>query len=226
MEHRKNLNKDLRRQSGLFFQIGLLIAMMLCVSAFEYQTKKEYKPTDFSGIDEQADWTPPITKIQEPLPPPPPKKKPQLMNPVEAEEPEIAVEDIKVNLEPEVIPLPDISEMDGPPEETIDDNAPFIFVEEMPSPVGGKDAFYQYIAKNLKYPSKAQRIGVEGKVLVKFVVTESGEIDQVHIYSGIGAGCDEEVLRVMKNAPKWNPGKQRGVPVKVWQIMPITFKLD
>jgi len=86
-------------------------------------------------------------------------------------------------------------------------------------------AFYEYVSKNLKYPSQARRMGVEGKVFVQFVVDKDGSISQVQSIKGIGAGCDEEAVRVLQNAPKWKPGKQRGRPVRVRMVLPITFKL-
>ncbi|MTI21272.1 energy transducer TonB [Fulvivirga sp. RKSG066] len=221
MEHRKNLNKDLRRQSGLFFQIGLLIALMICVSAFEYTTKKEYNPVDITLSSETDNWTPPITEIPPPKPPKP-KVIPNFV-PVEINEPiETPIVDIIIDQTEPIVYEPVIDDI---PVEKADD-APFVFVEEMPAPEGGLGAFYSYINKNLKYPSQARRMGIEGKVFVKFVVLENGELDQIHIVRGIGAGCDEEVLRVMDKAPKWNPGKQRGEPVKVWQMVPINFQLD
>ncbi len=221
MEHRKNLNKDLRRQSGLFFQIGLLIAMMLCVSAFEYTAKKEYKPVDITMGEPEDDWSPPIT-VDPPPRPPKPKVVPKIV-PIDDEEP---IEDLKVEVvfDPDELQDIEIPEVE-PPTERISDE-PFIRVEEMPSPSNGFESFYTYINKNLKYPRQARNMQIEGKVYVKFVVLENGELGQIHIMKGIGAGCDEEVLRVMKNAPKWNPGKQRGKPVKVWQVVPIYFKLD
>jgi protein TonB len=68
-------------------------------------------------------------------------------------------------------------------------------------------------------------MGVEGKVFVQFVVDKDGTLTDIKAVKGIGAGCDEEAVRVLKAAPKWKPGKQRGRPVKVRMILPITFKL-
>jgi protein TonB len=68
-------------------------------------------------------------------------------------------------------------------------------------------------------------MGIEGKVFVEFIVDKDGSITEVTVMKGIGSGCDEEAIRVIKAAPKWNPGKQRGQPVKVKLIVPITFKL-
>jgi periplasmic protein TonB len=101
----------------------------------------------------------------------------------------------------------------------------FTIVEDQPQPKGGMAAFYEYVGKNLKYPAQARRMGIEGKVFVEFVVDKDGTITDVKAIKGIGAGCDEEAIRVIQLAPKWSPGKQRGRPVKVRMILPITFKL-
>ena len=220
MEHRKNLNKDLRRQSGLFFQIGLLIAMMLCVSAFEYTAKKEYKPAAITSCEILDDWNPPIT-VNPPPKPPKPKVIPKVVEVID-EEP---IETPDVTFDIIDIGEIEVPEIEGPKTELAEE-VPFDIVEEMPTPVGGEAAFYKFISKNLKYPKQAQRMGVEGKVYIKFVVLENGELDRIHVYRGIGAGCDEEVVRVLEKAPKWNPGKQRGKPVKVWKIVPVNFQFN
>jgi protein TonB len=87
------------------------------------------------------------------------------------------------------------------------------------------DSFLKYVSKNLKYPAQARRMGVEGKVFVQFVVEKDGSITDIKVVKGIGAGCDEEAVRVLENAPKWKPGKQRGRPVKQRIVLPIVFKL-
>ena len=101
----------------------------------------------------------------------------------------------------------------------------FTIVEDQPTPDGGMAAFYQFVQKNLKYPAQARRMGIEGKVFVQFVVDKNGTLTEVQAVKGIGAGCDEEAVRVIEGAPKWKPGKQRGRSVKVRMILPITFKL-
>ena len=96
----------------------------------------------------------------------------------------------------------------------------------MPSFEGGIIEFYKFVGKHLKYPAQARRMGIEGKVYVHFVVSKDGSLSDIKVVKGIGAGCDEEVLRIINMSPKWNPGKQRGNPVRVRMMMPITFKLQ
>ncbi|MDN5210990.1 M56 family metallopeptidase [Fulvivirgaceae bacterium BMA12] len=102
----------------------------------------------------------------------------------------------------------------------------FTIVEQAPHPIGGMKVFYSYISKNLKYPKQARRMGIEGKVFVQFVVDSDGGLSDITVIKGIGAGCDEEAANVVRNANRWNPGYQRGTPVKVRMVIPITFKLD
>ena len=221
MEKRKNPEKELRNKSGLLFQIGLLIAMMVCVSAFEYRTKSiAIKPIDLTGtvIDPAM---PPIT-TQDPPPPPP---KPKRLNPIEVknEDPidEISPEVVMPTDEPIEIPI----SVDEPPIEkaAVGD---FIIVEEMPEPDGGIGSFYKYVQKSLRYPKTPRKMGIEGKVFVQFVIDEKGNLVDIEILKGIHTDCDNEVLRIMNNAPKWNPGKQRGVPVRVKKVLPIEFRLN
>ena len=87
-------------------------------------------------------------------------------------------------------------------------------------------AFYQYVSKHMEYPTQARRMGVQGKVFVQFVVDKDGSLSDVKVLKGIGSGCDKEAVSIIENAPKWNPGKQRGRPVKVRMVIPIVFQLN
>jgi len=96
------------------------------------------------------------------------------------------------------------------------------YVERMPDP--GFD-MNSYFAKNLHYPKAAMKDNIEGRVIVKFLVNENGSISDCRVVRGIGSGCDEEALRLIKNMPHWNPGKQDGEHVKVWFTVPVVFSL-
>ncbi|MEO1053220.1 MAG: TonB family protein [Bacteroidota bacterium] len=102
----------------------------------------------------------------------------------------------------------------------------FTIVEEQPGFSGGMDGFYNYVKREIKYPAQARRLGIEGEVVVEFVVEKDGSLSDVKAVKGIGAGCDGEAVRVIENAPAFSPGKQRGKPVRVRMVMPINFKLD
>jgi TonB family protein len=99
-------------------------------------------------------------------------------------------------------------------------------VESLPAFEGGMDAFYRYVANEIKYPLLARKTGVEGRVDVQFVVEKDGSLSDVKAINGIGAGCDAEAVRVVQNAPRFMPGTQQGKPVRVQMVMPIIFKLN
>ncbi len=107
--------------------------------------------------------------------------------------------------------------------QTVDDA--LTFVDEMPVPTEGFEAFYHYIAKNMKYPTQARQNNIQGKVFVEFTVTEDGNVENTHVKKGIGLGCDEEALRVVSSYQNWKPGYLNGKAVKTSMIIPVSFKL-
>ena len=100
------------------------------------------------------------------------------------------------------------------------------FVEQMPEFPGGDDALSAYLSKNIKYPKQANEQGISGRVVINFVVNENGDIADVKVARGIGYGCDEEAMRVVRSMPNWRPGKQNGKAVRVSYSLPITFELE
>jgi len=102
---------------------------------------------------------------------------------------------------------------------------PFEVVEQAPAYPGGVEELMKYLSKNIKYPTVAQENGVQGRVIVRFVVSKTGAISDVTVVRGFDAACDKEAVRVVKSMPKWLPGKQDGVAVPVYFTLPVTFKL-
>jgi TonB family protein len=100
----------------------------------------------------------------------------------------------------------------------------FTTAEQSPEFIGGQAELYKWLARNIKYPLDAKKNKIEGRVYVKFVIEETGEIGDVKVLQGIGFGCDEEAARVVKNMPKWKPAMQNGYPVAIYYNMPIVFK--
>jgi protein TonB len=124
---------------------------------------------------------------------------------------------------------PDISEIVIPdkievPKETNEDL--FRWVEEMPRYKTDESEIYKFFAENIKYPEIAKRAGVEGRVTLQFILSKDGTITNISVLKGIGAGCDEEAVRVLGLMGKWSPGRQNGHPVRVVMSIPIMFKLQ
>jgi len=223
VESKKNPKADLTRTTGLFLNVGLVVSLLIVIFAFE---KKVYDDGSLVNLNAQAEDFEDLMDIpqtQQPPPPPPKKVQPEIIEVPDEEEIE---EEIEIDLDVEMTEETVIEEVvfeEAPEEEEVDEI--FTIVEDQPTPEGGMSAFYQFISKKLKYPAQARRMGIEGKVFVQFVVDKDGSLTEVQAVKGIGAGCDEEAERVIKSAPKWKPGKQRGRSVKVRMILPITFKL-
>lgn len=104
-----------------------------------------------------------------------------------------------------------------------DNSQVFTEVEQAPSFKGGIEKFYQFLNNNVKYPAEAKKIKLTGKVVVVFVVEKDGSITNAKIFRGLGNGCDEEAMRVIKKSPKWSPGMQNGRPVRVQLLINVHF---
>ncbi len=223
MENKKNPQLDLRKKSGLFLNIGFAISLSFVLFSFEY---KSYDIADRfmvtnSNIDEDESFDIPLT--DQPPPPPPPKEIIVIAVPddVEVEVPK----DLIDNTYQEDDSFKEPTEIEDPDPEPLEE-VPFFVVEQMPTYPGGLKALYGYFGKKMKYPSQARKMGIEGRVTVTFVIDKDGSVTDIKLLRGIGGGCDEETIRILKNLPKWNPGKQRGKAVKVQMTLPINFKLN
>ena len=217
MELKKKPKADINKSRGVFLNIGLLLSLFIVIVAFEWKTYDDVLlglgmiSDDF---EEQIEI--PITEQ-----PPPPHPKIQPPEIIEIPDEEVIKEEIKRLFDSEFVEDTAIEVEDEPEEEFTD--KPFIIVEKMPEPVGGFKEFYKYLANHINYPEPARRAGVQGIVYVQFVVEKDGSLSHIEVLKGIGMGCDEEAVRVLKKAPKWNPGKQRGKPVRVKHVARINF---
>lgn len=107
----------------------------------------------------------------------------------------------------------------------IDDDYVCVLVENDPSFPGGMEAMYRFLAENIKYPQEAKDKNITGKVYVTFVVEADGSISNPRLLRDIGGGCGQEAIRVVKLMPRWNPGKEKGQPVRVQFNLPVSFSL-
>ncbi len=222
MEAKKSDKADLTKKSSFYFSIGLMIAMSLAVMAFEWKQYDE-NLMDLQGKrTDNFDETMEVPPTEQPPPPAPVIQQPVV---VEVPDEEEIKDDIKVNLDVEVTDETKVEQIAVQAEEKEESDEIFNIVEESASPKGGIQAFYKYVGDKVKYPAQARRMGIEGRVFVEFVIGKDGSLSEVKAIKGIGAGCDEEAVRIIQSAPAWNPGKQRGKPVKQRYTLPIIFKL-
>jgi len=217
MEPKKNPEVNLERKRGLFLQIGLVIALLVVLGAFEYRTyeKIAYNLGALS-LDDLEEEIIPITK-QEIKPPPPPPPPPEIIEIVEDDvviEDEIEIEDTESDEDEEIEIIEE------------DDDEFFMVVENMPIFPGGDLGLMKYIQKHVKYPAIAKEYNITGKVYVSFIVDKSGSVTNVKIVRGVDKNLDAEAVRVVKSLPKYKPGKQRGKAVRVMFTIPINFTLN
>jgi TonB family protein len=99
-------------------------------------------------------------------------------------------------------------------------------VEVMPQFIGGEKIMFLWLSNNLHYPEDAQRRGIQGRVIVRFVVDVDGSIKQVEVVRSLSPSCDAEAVRAVKAMPDWSPGTQDGIPVPVYFTLPLSFKLQ
>ncbi|ARA94623.1 energy transducer TonB [Rhodothermaceae bacterium RA] len=217
---RKTEKADLRKRYPLYIEAGLIVALLLLIVGFRVDWSPE---SDFEVelVEQEIVQMEEIKQTKQEVKPPPPPKPPV---PIEVPNDEI-LDDIDLNLDASLDidePMTDLPPPPPPKQEEEEEPEPeiFVIVEQMPELIGGLAA----IQSKIRYPEIAKKAGVEGRVIVQFIVDEQGNVVDPVVVRGIGAGCDEEAIRAVQQA-KFKPGKQRGKPVRVKMSLPITFKL-
>jgi len=230
------------------WMFGLVAAMAMTLFAFSYTAYEDRVDIPDGALDfeEEIEIEPPRTAKPPPPPPPPP---PPVIE--EVPEEEIEEEDEPVFESMDIDEETAIEEPEAPVEEDAPPPPPppppppaeeeiFKVVEQMPRFPGcedsggtkeeiakcAEDKMLQFIYKNLKYPAIARENGVDGMVVLQFVVDKSGNVTDAKVVRDIGAGCGDAAMKVVKQMPQWVPGKQRGRAVKVLYTLPVRFKLE
>lgn len=226
MQTKKTPRADLEKKRLLFLEIGLVLALAAVLAAFEW-TREE---VNFASLGDLQDLTGeeeiiPITRqeLQKPPDPPKPQKVILELNIVEDDvvlEDDFDIEDFEASQDEEI----DIILME---EEEEEEPILFALIEDPPMfQGGGPEEFRNYIQKHVTYPELAIENGISGTVYVGFVVDKTGGYSAIHIMRGVDPLLDEAVIKAIQNAPKWTPGKQRGLPVPVSMTIPIKFILN
>lgn len=221
MNQFKKPHIGIRKYYTIFLELGIISSLLIFIVASKIRIQPS-KDNDLSLIANQevVEMEDVIETKQEERPPAPPR--PQV--PVAVPNDEVVQEEIPdINAEfqfnqPLEIPEPPKQIQEKKKEDKEDF---FIAVEQMPELIGG----LKELQSKVVYPKRAQIAGIEGRVVVQFIVDKDGEVENPKVIRGIGGGCDEEALRVAKMA-KFKPGRQRGKPVRVRYSLPIMFILQ
>lgn len=236
MKLKKNPKADLRKNSSLYFIIGLCLMLAITWRAIEW---KSYEKNGFAyqalDIDADDDEEIPITEqIKTPPPPSPPVQQPTLIEVVEDEEEveETIIESTETD-EDEIIEVENVAiEIE---EDDID--VPFAVIEDVPVFPGCEkvkkeqlracfqEQINKHIKRHFRYPEVAQEMGIQGRVYVNFIIAKDGQITNIRM-RGPDNNLEAEAKRIISLLPQMIPGKQRGRPVRVPFSIPITFRLQ
>ncbi len=212
---RKKPKANLKKYYTVFLELGMVVVLVIFIAAMNIDFRSAAENTDLTEEQEVVEMEEIERTKQEEKPPPPPR--PQV--PVEVPNDEI-IEDQEINLDAE-INLDEPLDMPPPPEEEEEEEDFFVVVENMPELIGGMKKLQGCVS----YPEMARKAGIEGQVVVQFVVNKNGQVEDPSVIRGIGGGADEEALRCVKQS-EFKPGRQRGNPVRVQYSLPVIFKLQ
>ena len=247
-----NLRRLYDRNMSKGMMVGLIFFLLLVFSPMIYAKIQELTANtdeDLSMKEVTLAEPPPIDPKKPPPPPPPKIDPPPIKDQIKFVPPKVEKDEKVIEEEPPptVDEIKDkeiadetkkgdetgvdesLVEPEAPPpviEEDPDDKKIFEFVQQRPEFPNGEKALAQYLASNIKYPNIAKENGIEGNVIIRFVVSKDGSISNATLLRGIGGGCDEEALRVVKTMPAWKPGKHNGKAVNVTYTLPVKFKLE
>ena len=229
MELKKNPKADLGRRKFLFLEIGLVISLGLVIAAFGVsQKEKKVEVFDLGTVADEIEMID-ITKQEAPKEETPVKQSIQVISDIL----NVVKNDTKITTSFDFAEFDEMSDIDVQAfeievtEEEIEEDAPFLTAEVMPSFKGGTLAdFRTWVMERLKYPVIAQENGISGRVVAQFVIERDGSLSNIQILQSPDRSLSEETTRVLQSSPKWSPGKQRNVACRVKYILPVEFTIS
>ena len=226
MEIKKNPKVDVQNKRVLLLEAGLALSLLFVIGAFLY-TPREYKIEQVEMVAAVVEEE--ITEItrQDQKPPEPPKRTEitvitDILNIVTNDE------KISTNVDfAEFAEDVEIIQTVAVEEENLEDDQPFVKVEQMPSFMGGDlMTFRNWVMSKLRYPQIAQENGITGRVLLMFVIEKDGSLTNIQVLQTPDSSLSDEAIRVLKTSPKWTPGKQRNQTVRVKYTLPVDFRIQ
>jgi len=228
MEVKKSPKADLENKKTTNLLVGAIIILAVLFVGFEW-SERDKKVTTDSGITDVVfeEEIIPITEQEQPKQAPPPPEAPKVEEVLEIMDNESEVEESTIQASDDTQAAVEVKytpvEVE---EEEVDEQEIFQVVEEMPEFPGGMAECMKWLGKNIKYPQISQENGVQGRVIVQFVVNKDGTVVDPVVVRGVDPYLDKEALRVITQMPKWKPGKQRGKAVRVKYTVPVMFRLQ
>lgn len=224
MELKKNPKADVGRRRGLFLEIGLVIALGVVIAAFSVSQKE--KVIDLSEFTQTIDE---VEQIDITVETPPETEPVKQTISVIADILNVVKNDTKITTTFDFV---DFSEDDivltqvSVETEEIEEDTPFVTAEQMPSFRGGDlNTFRSWVNDRLRYPAVAQENGIQGKVIVQFVIERDGSLTNIQVMRTPDKLLSDEAIRVLNTSPKWEPGRQRNMPVRIRYTLPIDFTI-
>ena len=230
MEIKKSPKANLENKKFLFMEIGLVVALLMVLGAFEWSTTEG---TDLASLgDETAvvieEEQVPITQ-EEQLPPPEVPKEPVMSDIIDIVDDDVKVEDnFLLSTEDDASLGVEIKDyvVEQEEEEEVEEEVPFAIVEQKPTFQGGDaNTFTKWVFSKIVYPEIAKENGVQGRVTLQFTIETDGSVKNVKVLRGVDSSLDKEAIRVVSSSPKWKPGMQRNKPVRVKYTFPVVFQL-
>lgn len=228
MEIKKSERADLERGKSTSLLIGFVMALAVMFVALEWTQREVQDDSEIYGVKDVSlnEEMVPITLPEKKTVPPPPAAVTQADILEIVDDDAEVEEDIMASTEDQVewVDLDDIDYVEVEPEP--EEEEIFMVVEDAPEFPGGTQALLDYLRKNIKYPPICRENGIQGRVLVSFVVNKDGAIVEPQVVKSVNKQLDQEALRVISTMPNWKPGKQRGKPVRVKYTVPVNFRLN
>jgi len=228
MEQKKTKKANLENKTSLFFQIGLIIALIVSLVALEW-TSGQRRESAFDGMTEEAieEEQIPVTEETPPEEMPPPEVT--VTDLFEIVEDDVVINN-EVKFEDDETSEDKVVEIYAPvlqAEEEATEDEIFVIVEDMPKFKGGDiNKFREWVQKRVRYPEVAAENGIQGRVFITFVVEPNGNVSNVSVTRSVDQLLDDAAKEAVAASPKWEPGMQRGRPVRVRYSIPIIFQLQ